>query len=90
MGIEHSIGFRSEMVSAILDVVKHTDMYLPHSNLLPVEQFPGLRAVDVTIDGQPQMKSIHAHMHIRNRNNPFLQWLVGLIQQGLKQQTDKI
>ncbi|HDM8213374.1 TPA: LysR family transcriptional regulator [Vibrio harveyi] len=90
MGIEHSIGFRSEMVSAILDVVKHTDMYLPHSNLLPVEQFPGLRAVDVTIDGQPQMKSIHAHMHVRNRNNPLVKWLTELIQQGLKSQGDKI
>ncbi|ARR45428.1 LysR family transcriptional regulator [Vibrio campbellii] len=90
LGIEHTVGFRSELVMAIIDVVKHTDMYLPHSDLFPIEQFQGLRAVDVTIDGQPQMKSVHAHMHIRNRNNPLLQWLVGLIQQGLKQQTDKI
>ncbi|MEF1338917.1 LysR substrate-binding domain-containing protein, partial [Vibrio rotiferianus] len=90
MGIEHTIGFRSEMVTAILDVLKHTDMYLPHSNLFPIEQFPGLRALDVTIDDQPQMKSVHCHMHVRNRNNPLVKWLTELIQQGLKLQTDKV
>ncbi|CAE6955872.1 Transcriptional regulator [Vibrio sp. B1REV9] len=89
MSIEHTIGFRSEMVTAILDVVRHTDMYLPHSNLFPVEQYPGLRALDITIDGQPQMKSVHAHMHVRNRNNPLVSWLVNLAKQGLKQQSDK-
>ncbi|WP_039977021.1 LysR family transcriptional regulator [Vibrio jasicida] len=90
MGIEHTIGFRSELVMAIIDVVKHTDMYLPHSNLFPIEQFPGLRAVDLTINGQLQMKSVHCHMHVRNRNNPLVKWLTELIQQGLKLQTDKI
>ena len=90
MGIEHTIGFRSEMVTAILDVLKHTDMYLPHSNLFPVEQFPGLRAIDLTIDDQPQMKSVHCHMHIRNRNNSLVKWLTELIRQGLKLQADKI
>jgi DNA-binding transcriptional LysR family regulator len=90
MGVEHTIGFRSEMITAILDVVKHTDMYLPHSNLFPVEQFPGLRALDVTINGQQKMKSVHCHMHVKNRNNPLTQWLVNLIQQGLEQQTNKL
>ncbi|AXY01826.1 LysR family transcriptional regulator [Vibrio alfacsensis] len=89
MGIEHTIGFRSEMVTAILDVVRHTDMYLPHSNLFPVEQYPGLRALDITIDSQQQTKSVHAHMHVRNRNSPLVSWLVNLIKQGLKQQSDK-
>lgn len=89
MGIEHTIGFRSEMVTAILDVVKQTDMYFPHSDLFPIEQFPGLRAIDVTINGQYQLKSVHSHMHVRNRNNPLINWLTDLIQQGLKQQGDK-
>jgi hypothetical protein len=89
LGIEHSIGFRSELVMAIIDVVKHTDMYLPHSNLFPVEQFPGLRALDVIIDDQLQTKSVHCHMHIRNRNNPLVKWLTELIQQGLKLQANK-
>ncbi|MHA2728091.1 LysR family transcriptional regulator [Vibrio campbellii] len=88
LGIEHTVGFRSELVMAIIDVVKHTDMYLPHSDLFPIEQFQGLRAVDVTIDGQPQMKSVHAHIHVRNRNNPLVKWLADLIQQGLVQQAD--
>ncbi|MGR5212685.1 LysR family transcriptional regulator [Vibrio rotiferianus] len=90
LGIEHSIGFRSELVMAIIDVVKHTDMYLPHSNLFPVEQFPGLRALDVIIDDQLQTKSVHCHMHVRNRNSPLVKWLTELIQQGLELQTDKI
>lgn len=89
LGIKHTIGFRSEMVTAILDVVKQTDMYFPHSNLFPVEQFPGLRAIDVTINGQSQLKSVHAHMHVRNRNNPLVSWLTSLTQQGLKLQSNK-
>ncbi|MGR5069241.1 MULTISPECIES: LysR family transcriptional regulator [Vibrio] len=90
MDIEHTVGFRSEFVMAIIDVIKHTDMYLPHSNLFPIDQFPGLRALDVIIDDQLQTKSVHCHMHVRNRNNPLVKWLAELIQQGLQLQTDKI
>lgn len=89
LGIEHTIGFRSELIMATIDVVKHTDMYLPHSNLFPIEQFPGLRAIDITIDGQPQMKPVLCHMHVKNRNNPLLSWLTSLIKEALLLESNK-
>ncbi|MGR5521218.1 LysR family transcriptional regulator [Vibrio sp. PNB22_4_2] len=89
LGIEHTIGFRSELIMATIDVVKHTDMYLPHSNLFPIEQFPGLRAIDITIDGQSQIKPVLCHMHIKNRNIAITDWLFDLIQSALKEQSNK-
>ena len=31
-------------------IIQHTDMYLPHSNLFPIQQYPNLRALDVGAD----------------------------------------
>ncbi|MCC4796380.1 LysR family transcriptional regulator, partial [Vibrio lentus] len=48
--IPHSIGFRSEILMAIIDVVANSDMYMPHSNLFPIDNYPTLRAIDVDLD----------------------------------------
>ncbi|MDF2155592.1 LysR family transcriptional regulator [Vibrio sp. CAU 1672] len=88
-GIEHKIGFRSELVMAVIDVIQHTDMYFPHSNLFPVEQYPNLRAIDVAIDGRTFDIPVFCHTHLRNRNNPLVRWLFGLIQEILTKQVNK-
>ncbi|MGF1753523.1 LysR family transcriptional regulator [Vibrio makurazakiensis] len=87
--IEHKVGFRSELIMAIIDVVLHTDMYMPHSNIFPVENYSGLRAVDVLIEGELYKTPIHAHFHVKNRNNPMITWLFSEIQEALTEQADK-
>ncbi len=87
--IEHKVGFRSELIMAIIDVILHTDMYMPHSNIFPVENYPGLRAIDVLVEGEHYKMPIHAHMHIKNRNAPITLWLFSEIKQALIEQVNK-
>ncbi|WP_192890012.1 LysR family transcriptional regulator [Vibrio bathopelagicus] len=87
--VEHSIGFRSELVMALIDVLQHTDMYMPHSNLFPIENYPSLRAIDVLIEGEPYKYPIFSHIHLKNRNNLMHKWLFSIIQKALLEQSDK-
>ncbi|WP_394250557.1 LysR family transcriptional regulator [Vibrio profundi] len=87
--IENKVGFRSELIMAIIDVVLHTDMYMPHSNLFPVENYTGLRAIDVQIENKPFQAPIHAHLHVKNRNAPMTNWLFDEIQDALTEQSNK-
>ena len=88
-GIEHKIGFRSELIMAIIDVVQHTDMFLPHSNLFPVENYPTLRGIDVLIEGKPLSYPVYSYIHLKNRNSPMLNWLHSVIQKVLLEQINK-
>ncbi|WP_333918878.1 LysR family transcriptional regulator [Vibrio crassostreae] len=87
--VEHSIGFRSELILALIDVLQHTDMYMPHSNLFPIENYPSLKAIDVLIEGKPYKYPIFSHIHVKNRNNLMHKWLFSIIQKALLVQSDK-
>ncbi|MDN2669557.1 LysR family transcriptional regulator [Vibrio sp. 14N.309.X.WAT.E.F5] len=89
LSIEHSIGFRSELVMALIDVIQHTDMYMPHSNLFPVENYPTLRGIDVSVDGKTLKTPVYSYIHIKNRNSPLTNWLSKLIEQVLSEQVQK-
>lgn len=88
-GLKARVGFRSELMMAIIDVVKNTDMYMPHSNLFPVEQYPDLRAIDVIVDDENIPTSLYSQCHIKNRNSPVVNWLHSLLQDVLQHQTNK-
>ncbi|MCF7505925.1 LysR family transcriptional regulator [Vibrio sp. L3-7] len=87
--IPHSIGFRSEMLMAIIDVVANSDMYMPHSNLFPIDNYPTLRAIDVNLDTKYKNISVYSHIHTKNRNNPLISWLFDVIKNALLQQINK-
>ncbi|MEZ8066970.1 LysR family transcriptional regulator [Vibrio sp. FF145] len=89
LSIEHRIGFRSELVMALIDVIQHTDMYMPHSNLFPVENYPTLRGIDVSVDGKTLKTPVYSYIHIKNRNSPLTNWLSKLIEQVLSEQVQK-
>ena len=89
LSIEHHIGFRSELIMAVIDVIQHTDMYMPHSNLFPVENYPNLRGIDVLVEGHAHTKPIYSYIHIKNRNSPLTNWLSKLIKQVLSEQLQK-
>ncbi|MDK9736205.1 LysR family transcriptional regulator [Vibrio sp. D404a] len=87
--IEHSIGFRSEMLMAVIDIIQHTDMYMPHSNLFPVENYPNLRAVKVLVEGKEYHYPLFTHIHSKNKNNPLHGWLTNIVEEALQHQVNK-
>ncbi|MDD1783616.1 LysR family transcriptional regulator [Enterovibrio sp. ZSDZ35] len=86
LGLEYSIGFSSELPSAILDVVQQTDMYFPSHHLFPIEHYPNLRMMDVEVDCVPSTYEILGYYHQKDRNSDFTQWLKHLLIDVLEQQ----
>jgi len=89
LSIEHNVGFRSELIMALIDVIQHTDMYMPHSNLFPVDSYPALRGIDVLLDGDSPKTPVYCHLHTKNRNSSLANWLFELIQKALSTQVNK-
>ncbi|MCW4441008.1 LysR family transcriptional regulator [Vibrio splendidus] len=87
--IPHRIGFRSEMVLALIDVLLNSDMYMPHSNLFPIDSYPNLRAIDVDVANDLKMVGVYSHIHAKNRNNPLHMWLSNVIKEALNEQVNK-
>ncbi|MEX0333833.1 LysR family transcriptional regulator [Vibrio tubiashii] len=88
-GLKTRVGFRSEMIMAIIDVVQHTDMIMPHSNLFPLDQYPNLRAIDVNIEEKLKTMSVYSQYHLKNRHNPLIYWLNSEIKTALEHQVNK-
>ncbi|KXF82619.1 LysR family transcriptional regulator [Enterovibrio coralii] len=86
LGLSYSIGFSSELPSAILDVVQQTDMYFPSHHLFPIERFPNLRMMDVEIDCVPSTYDVLGYFHQKDRNSDFTHWLKSLLVDALEQQ----
>ncbi|MFC5078540.1 putative HTH-type transcriptional regulator YbdO [Vibrio thalassae] len=84
-GYEAKVGFRSEVVLAIIDVVAATDMLLPHSNLLPRHHSQQLRSLKVELNGQIYTKGLFAYIHNKNRHSPKAKWLEGILRNKLLQ-----
>ncbi|CAH7410559.1 LysR family transcriptional regulator [Vibrio chagasii] len=87
--IPHRVGFRSEMVLALIDVLLNSDMYMPHSTLFPIHNYPNLRAIDVDIASELKTVGVYSHIHIKNRNNPLHMWLCDVVQQALNEHVNK-
>ncbi|GAM62522.1 transcriptional regulators [Vibrio ishigakensis] len=82
-----SVGFRSELMLPLIDVVRRSDMLLAVSTLFPVSQHDGLVALDIDVAPETIQVPLYAHYHIKNRNNPLINWLVETIREELIQQT---
>ncbi|WGV99729.1 LysR family transcriptional regulator [Vibrio sp. YMD68] len=90
-GVTPKIGFRSELIMAVIDITQHTDMIMPNSSLFSIENHPGLRQILPTINGKPFTIDILSHFHKRNRKSALVIWLHDLIRQSIKQkQSDKL
>ncbi|MEZ9230396.1 LysR family transcriptional regulator [Vibrio amylolyticus] len=90
-GITPKVGFRSELIMAVIDITRHSDMIMPNSSLFPIESHLGLRQITPTIEGKPFTVEILSHYHKRNRKSALVLWLHELIRQSIKQQqSDKI
>ncbi|MGF1699196.1 LysR family transcriptional regulator [Photobacterium makurazakiensis] len=79
------VGFRSELPMAILDIIKHTDMYYPASSYIRKEDLDHIRGIKVNVNNSHIVSPIIAYYHQKNRRNPMTQWLFNLIQDLLNQ-----
>ncbi|MGF1696991.1 LysR family transcriptional regulator [Vibrio lamellibrachiae] len=82
-GITPRIAFRSELPSAIVDVVSQSDMIFPASRLFNIDKYPQLRSVDVFLDDFSIEPDIYAYYRSKNRNDATVQWLTRLIKQTI-------
>ncbi|MGR5284327.1 LysR family transcriptional regulator [Vibrio maritimus] len=82
-GHDPKIVFRSELPSAIIDVVKHSDMMFPGSSFLNLDTHPGLRSLDIYFGSAALDTDINAFYHYKNRNNATILWLHKLIKKIL-------
>ncbi|MDH5914575.1 LysR family transcriptional regulator [Vibrio splendidus] len=89
LSIPNKIGFRSEIPMAIIDILNNSNMYMPHSDLFPIDRYPSLRAIDILIADEFKNVAVFSHIHTKNRNNPLLLWLFDVIQIALKTQINK-
>ncbi|MEF1336342.1 LysR family transcriptional regulator, partial [Vibrio rotiferianus] len=78
-GVEPKIAFRSELPSAIIDVVANSDMVFPASKTVNVDKLYKLRRLDIELDGIVIEPSLLAYYHHKNRRNEMVHWLRTLV-----------
>ncbi|ELH7809219.1 LysR family transcriptional regulator [Vibrio sp. SCSIO 43155] len=78
-GVEPKIAFRSELPSAIIDVVANSDMVFPASKTVNVDKLYKLRRLDIELDGMVIEPCLNAYFHHKNRRNETVHWLRNIV-----------
>ncbi|MCW8347568.1 LysR family transcriptional regulator [Vibrio sp. ZSDZ65] len=86
LGCKTRVGFRSEVLLALIDVVRNTDLVLPHSNLFPIKNFPELRSIIILLDNTIPHYSLYSYTHNKDRNSPTRKWIDSVLINAIKQQ----
>lgn len=86
MGLTPTVGFRSEFVMAVVDVLQHSDFFMPHSDLFPIHQFPFLKMANINLDGKPYFHHVESYYHSKYRHSPLIHWLFSQVQDALNAQ----
>ncbi|MGR5133681.1 LysR family transcriptional regulator [Vibrio alfacsensis] len=89
-GVEPRIGFRSELPSAIVDVVANSDMVFPASKTLNAEKLSHLRRLDIDYDGMVIEPTLNAYYHHKNRSNETVHWLRNIVTKIIKNHLDSV
>lgn len=69
------IVFRSELPSAVIEVVKNSDILFPGSQFLELDSEAGLRAIELDFDNLSFNTDLNALYHHKNRNSMTIRWL---------------
>ncbi|WP_261904812.1 LysR family transcriptional regulator [Vibrio fortis] len=88
-GHKARIGFRSELPSAVIDVVRNSDMLFPASKFLEIEQKTSLRAINLLFDSTDVQPMMCAYYHHKNRNSPTTLWLKKILENLLNSASSK-
>lgn len=82
-GIEVTTGFRSELPSAVMDVVENTDMVFPASGYQVLGKNKSLRQLKVVEENVTATANVLSYFHHKNRNNPTTLWIKSLVEKIL-------
>ncbi|MFM2587328.1 LysR family transcriptional regulator [Vibrio sp. TBV020] len=82
-GIAPRIAFRSELPSAVIDVVLNSDMMFPGSSLANIEKLDKLRRLPILIDNTALTPNVYAYYHHKNRQNETMLWLKRIIEETI-------
>ncbi|GAK83988.1 transcriptional regulators LysR family [Vibrio ponticus] len=74
-GIEAKVKFRTEFTMAAVEVITHSDLFMPHSDLFPIQHYPQLRAMLAHVNGEPFRYPVFAYYHGKYRHDPMVNWL---------------
>ncbi|MEH0665183.1 LysR family transcriptional regulator [Vibrio scophthalmi] len=78
-GLDMKLGFRSESPYAVVDVVAHSDMLMPGSNLATVDHLGFLRKIPILVEEDALQYDIYLFYHNKNRHNQTVLWLKRLL-----------
>jgi DNA-binding transcriptional LysR family regulator len=80
-GVEPKIGFRSELPSAVIDVVANSDMMFPGSSLARIDKLSSLRRLKILFDNVELQPEVLAYYHHKNRQNETVLWLKRIVEE---------
>ncbi|WP_375752999.1 LysR family transcriptional regulator [Vibrio sp. HN007] len=78
-GVTPKIVFRSELPSAIIEVISDSDIIFPSSQYFHLERHPQLSAADFYVPKESFQFDISIFFHYKNRQDPVLKWLSGIV-----------
>jgi DNA-binding transcriptional LysR family regulator len=79
-GLKANVGFRSELPSAVIDVVNNSDMIFPASRFFDIKHNKELRSIQILFESKDINPKVCAYYHHKNRNNPTMLWLKNILQ----------
>ncbi|PMJ99865.1 LysR family transcriptional regulator [Vibrio sp. 10N.261.55.A7] len=79
-GFIPKISFRSELPSAIVDVVLNSDMLFPASSMLEINKDDKLRKLPIMLNNTALKPEVYCYYHNSNTDNSLHHWLLQIIQ----------
>ncbi|WGV99336.1 LysR family transcriptional regulator [Vibrio sp. YMD68] len=82
-GLKSNVAFRSELPSAVVDVVLNSDMLFPSSSLSKMDKLDKLRRFIIKVDSYARTPEVFIYYHHKNRENKTMRWLKSKIEETL-------
>lgn len=79
LGFELEVGFASEFPVVLIDVLRHSDMFMGITNCFPIQDFPDLIMLKPDMDVPEAQYPANAYFHTRHANSEMMNWFTSSI-----------
>ncbi|MDG3087348.1 LysR family transcriptional regulator [Vibrio hannami] len=83
--VKPNIVFRSELPSAIFEVISDSDILFPTSQYVHIERHPQLTTASIITTNESFVFEISIFYHYRNKQDPILNWLANIVERIFSQ-----